>query len=109
MVVKLQKYIHCGHWRWRGSGTRARVVSFKDFPRVHQSVLIVPSPGSCVSDRGVGPRASEQHVLVVYGPLAAAVGLQLVVRIPLRDDGSVGGTKQRPSPHRLAPPQRKGH
>lgn len=48
---------------------------------------------------------SEQHVLVVNGPLAPSLGLQLVVRIPLRDVG-VGVAQQRPPSHRLAPPQR---
>lgn len=56
-----------------------------------------------------GDGASEQHVLVVYRPLAAAVGLQLIVRVPLRDDGSVrvGVAEQGPPPHRFAPAQRR--
>lgn len=44
---------------------------------------------------------SEQHVLVVYRPLAAALRLQLIVRVPLGDDGSVGVgvAKQGPPAH----------
>lgn len=48
---------------------------------------------------------SEQHVLVVNRPLAPSLGLQLVVRVPLRD---VGVAQQRPPSHRLAPAQRHG-
>lgn len=55
-------------------------------------------------------RWSKQHVLVVYRPLASSLGLQLIVRVALRDDGSVGGrvAEQGPASHGLAPTQRGG-
>ena len=56
-----------------------------------------------VFDRAV----SEQHVLVVYGPLATPLRLQLIVRVPLRDVG-VGVAKQGSPPHRFTPTQRCG-
>lgn len=50
---------------------------------------------------------SEQHVLVVYCPLATPIRFELIVRVPLRDDGSVGvGVAEKvPPTHRLAPTQ----
>ncbi|TNN59121.1 hypothetical protein EYF80_030655 [Liparis tanakae] len=50
----------------------------------------------------------QQHVLVVYRPLAAPVGLQLVVRVPLGDVGGGVPWRQRPPPHGLAPAERSG-
>lgn len=48
---------------------------------------------------------SEQHVLVVNRPLATSIGLQLIVRVPLRDVG-VGVAKQGPPSHRFTATQR---
>lgn len=58
-----------------------------------------------MSSQAAEQRGSEQHVLVVYRPLATAVGLQFVVRVPLGDDGSVrvGVAQQWSPPHRFAP------
>lgn len=53
------------------------------------------------------PGGSEQHVLVVDGPLATSLGLQLVVRVPLRDVG-VGVAKRGSPPNRFAPTQGSG-
>lgn len=52
-------------------------------------------------DGGGRPSGSKQHVLVVYRPLAVSLRLQLIVRVPLRDDGSVqiGVAMEGPSPH----------
>lgn len=51
---------------------------------------------------------SKQHVLVVDGALASSEGLQLVVRVALRDDGGAEGcvVEQGPGFHRLAAAQR---
>lgn len=59
-------------------------------------------------DRGVRLSGSEQHVLVVYCPLAAPLRFQLIVWIPLRDDGSVGVgvAEQRSPPYWFTPTQR---
>lgn len=57
-----------------------------------------------------GLGGSHHGVLVVYCPLAAPVGLQLVVRVPLGKDGivGVGVPEEGPPPHGFAPSQRRG-
>lgn len=61
----------------------------------------------CRFERRLLEWAGSHHgVLVVYRPLAPSVGLQLVVRVPLGNDGSVGVAEEGPPSHGLAPSQK---
>ena len=128
--IKLQKYIHCGHsgrslW---GSDTHTLhvCVGLDIHSAMHSSLkfmsllwsgyhLITGVCGCvCVCERNGftgdgGFDSVSHHVLVVYRPLAASVGLQLIVWVPLRNDGSVrvGVTLEGPPPHRFTPSQRR--